>query len=277
MPTHSALSRMPTPPQCSGLGPQCRELAVTLHIADLEEDSPTFHDAAATWLLGHTERIHLGTPYVLGTDMLVDAVIRVPCKYLAVPEPGTDGRGTPGSTTARCTAHGFAAAPPRAHAPHPNGTQERQLDNGKYVVVFKGRQRALPLPLKRAAKRALPVMPQDNPCIGAPCRTADNRRGAACCRDLTLDVVVHESETHLERLLRSRKSPYLCRHKRTTPDLVECEVISACAYLADDGISCALHNRVLPNGRPAKPSICSDWPDLDPDDTGHPGCVLLND
>jgi len=270
---------MATPPPCTGLGPQCRELAVTLHIADLEEDNPTFHDAAATWLLGHTERIQMGRPYVLGTDMLVDAVIRVPCKYLSQPEPGVTGRGTTGDAgrSARCMAHGFTATPPRAPTPHPNGTQERQLRNGKYMVVFKGRQRALPLPLKRAAQRALPVMQGSNPCVGAACRTADNRRGAACCRDLTLDVVVHESETALEQLLRARKPPYLCKVKRTGPDLVECEVISGCGYLAEDGISCALHDRTLPNGRPAKPAICSDWPDLDPNDTGHPGCVLLKE
>jgi hypothetical protein len=270
---------MSKPPPCAGLGPQCRELPITIHIADLEEDGPTFHDAAATWLLGHTERIHMGKPYVLGTDMLVDAVIRIPCKYLSLQEPDVDGGGADGATgrSARCTAHGFTAFPPHRPAPHPNGTQERQLRNGKYVVVFKGQQRSLPLPLKRAAQRALPVVQGSNPCVGAPCRTADNRRGAACCRDLTLDVVVHESETMLERLLRARKPPYLCKVKRTSPDLVECEVISACAYLADDGISCALHNRLLPNGRPAKPSICSEWPDLEPDDTGHPGCVLLKD
>ncbi len=187
---------------------------------------------------------------------------------------GTDGAS---QRSAHCRAHGFTALPPRTPPPHPNGTQERQLRNGKYVVVFKGRQHALPLPLKRAVQRALPVVKQHNPCVGAPCRTADNRRGAACCRDLTLDVVVHESETDLERLLRSRKSPYVCKLKRTSPNLVECEVISACAYLADDGINCALHDRLLPNGRPAKPAICSEWPDLDPDDTGHPGCVLLKD
>jgi len=131
------------------------------------------------------------------------------------------------------------------------------------------------LPLKRAAQKALPVLRNGNPCVDAPCRTADNKHGAACCRDLQLDVLVSEFDEYTEALLRSRKSPYLCKVSRDTPETMECEVISACSYLESDGISCALHDRVLPNGRLAKPSICYEWPDLGPDDTGHPGCPLL--
>jgi hypothetical protein len=31
----------------------------------------------------------------------------------------------------------------------------------------------------------------------------------------------------------------------------------------------------LPGGEPAKPFVCTDWPNLDPEHTGHPGCRLL--
>ena len=114
-----------------------------------------------------------------------------------------------------------------------------------------------------------------NPCAGAPCRTADNRQGAACCRDLTLDVVLPAYDTHAEALLETRKAPYVCKVTRMTEDIVECEVISACGYLGADEVSCQLHDRLRPDGSPAKPSICSDWPDIDHPDDGHPGCRLL--
>ena len=54
---------------------------------------------------------------------------------------------------------------------------------------------------------------------------------------------------------------------------LECaEMISACGYLADDGVACSLHGRVRSDGRPAKPDLCSEWP---PKDKGlHPGCVF---
>jgi len=87
-------------------------------------------------------------------------------------------------------------------------------------------------------------------------------------------MVIPESATRTMALLKARKSPYFCKVEREGPDAVEAEVISACAYLEEDGITCALHNRVLPNGRLAKPSICMEWPDLEPDDLGHPGCPL---
>jgi hypothetical protein len=146
--------------------------------------------------------------------------------------------------------------------------------NGAFSLVYKGRRRVLGLPIKRAARRALPVVQDANPCLGAPCRTGDNKRGAACCRDLTLEIALPESETRVEALLKARKSPYLCKVTREGEDTVEAEVISACGYLEGDGITCGLHDRTLPNGRPAKPSICSEWPDLGPDDEGHPGCRL---
>jgi hypothetical protein len=117
-----------------------------------------------------------------------------------------------------------------------------------------------------------------NPCAEAPCRTADHTRGAACCRDLTLEIMAQADDArsaHLEALLRARRSPYLCKTERVSPRIIECEVISACGYLEQDGVSCALHHRLRPDGRPAKPEVCSAWPDLGPDDAGHPGCVLI--
>ena len=75
---------MPTPPQCTALGHHCRDLAVTLRIATLKEDGQTLQDAAATWLLGHTENITMGKLYVENGHLQVDAVLHVPCKYLSV-------------------------------------------------------------------------------------------------------------------------------------------------------------------------------------------------
>jgi hypothetical protein len=259
----------PTPP-CTALGRQCRELPVTLRIADKHEDSQTFLDAAATWLTGHTEHIKMGAPHFRGSALVVDAVLHVPCKYLRMPT-------THGAGRARCTAHGYRGpVPSESRLPNPKPPGFRNPD-GTFDVVFKNRRQALPLPLKRSAQRQLPVAEPANPCATAPCRTADNKRGAACCRDLTLEIVTAKSDTRTELLLRARKSPYLCKVSRTSDDIVECEMISACGYLGDDGITCALHDRILPNGRLAKPSICYEWPDLGPDDTGHPGCVFLKD
>nr|MBA2458986.1 hypothetical protein [Gemmatimonadales bacterium] len=49
-------------------------------------------------------------------------------------------------------------------------------------------------------------------------------------------------------------------------------VISACGYLGEDGLACGLHGRRRPDGRPAKPDLCSEWP---PKNKGlHPGCVF---
>jgi hypothetical protein len=119
------------------------------------------------------------------------------------------------------------------------------------------------------------VIQGENPCAGAPCRTADHRRGAACCRDLSIDVVAPPGADLDEALLRSRRSPYLCKVTRSEPAILACEVISACGYLGDDELSCVLHGRVRPDGAPAKPSICSEWPNPGPDDATHPGCRLV--
>ena len=237
-----------------------------MRIADLGDDTQTLQDAAATWLQGHTEHITFGAPYVEGDELLVDATVHVACKHL---------RSANGTTRSTCAVYGFEGRTPQSSQDMETGPT---FDRGgeRYRIFHKRRNRVLPLPLKRAARRSLPVK-NANPCATAPCRTADNKRGAACCRDLTLDVVLTESETEMDALLRSRKSPYLCKVSRENETTVECEVISACGYLDDDGISCVLHDRLLPNGRNAKPSICYEWPDLGPDDTGHPGCVFIKD
>jgi len=75
--------------------------------------------------------------------------------------------------------------------------------------------------------------------------------------------------------LRARRAPYLCKVKREDEDTVDCEVISACGYLDANGGGCVLHDRTLPNGRRAKPSLCYEWPELEPDETGHTGCRLV--
>ena len=237
---------------------------MTLRIAE-SDDSRSLQDAAATWLLGHTERITMGKPYWSGDEFLVDAKVHVPCKYLK--EAGKQGQ-------AHCTAHGFKGPMPASTQAPLERRRQFARGNGSYSLVYKGRQRVMDLPLKKAARRALPVVQNGNPCLEAPCRTGDNKRGAACCRDLTLELDLPEPSTRMMSLLKARKSPYLCKVTREGPDAVEVEVISACGYLGDDGISCVLHDRLLPNGRSAKPSICWEWPELDEDDEGHPGCAL---
>ena len=270
---------MPTPPPCSRMGRQCRELDVTLRIAELPDDSPTVQDAAATWLTAHTDRMTFGTPYVEGDALLVDATVHVGCKYL-VDDEGRRGEREDGKTGDRrvhCAAHGYAGPLP---ASSQNGRPAvRRGASDRFRVVYRGQARWLELPLTRKAarrrKRALPVL-DENPCVGAPCRTADNTRGAACCRDLTVDVVVPEGDPETEQFLRSRKAPYLCKVERADEMIIECEIISACSFLDPaDGISCVLHDRLLPNRQLAKPSICREWPDIGEDEVAHPGCRLV--
>lgn len=257
---------MAAPPPCRRLGRHCRELRVTASVASLRDDARPARDALATWLLGHTERISFGTPRVAGQRLVVGAVVHVPCKYL---------RET-GAGRASCGAHGFTGALPAAT--QPPRPPARQHPDGTLSIAYRGRLRRLALAQRPAARRALHVLDGGNPCLHAPCRTADNAHGAACCRDLTLEVVAPAQERRsdsLEALLRARRSPYLCKVERADADIIECEVISACGYLAADHISCVLHDRRRPDGRPAKPRVCSRWPELGPDDVGHPGCALL--
>ncbi|MBI2071545.1 MAG: hypothetical protein HYT81_00680 [Gemmatimonadetes bacterium] len=249
---------------------------MTLRIADLDDDAPT-RDALATWLLGHGQRISFGKPYVRGRRVLVDAVVHVPCKHLRAESAAGAGEAAEAAGRVRCAAHAFVGPmPPTRQPPQPPSLRNGA---GALAIVYRGRQRRLDLASRPLRARALPVVHHGgNPCRGAPCRTADNTRGAACCRDLTLEILAPASRRHsdhLEALLLARRSPYLCKTERVSSDIIECEVISACGYLEDDRISCALHHRLRPDGTPAKPMVCSNWPDLGPDDVGHPGCRLL--
>lgn len=265
---------MPGVPPCRALGPQCHALRLTLRVADLDEDDARFRDAIGTWLLGHTERIAFGRPYVEGRMLLVDALIGVPCKHLD--DPRLDRAGGTGGARApvRCRAHGYRGTLPPAPP-----VERPALRNGgdRFTVLHHGCVRTLALPPKAAPRRRLPVLHHGaNPCATARCRTADNRIGAACCRDLTLDVVAPLGDDETEALLRARRSPYLCKTTRADEAIIEVEMISACGYLGDDGVHCSLHGRLRPDGAPAKPGVCTDWPDLDDDElTGHPGCVFL--
>ena len=253
------------------MGRHCRELDVTLRIAELSEDDRRFHDAAGTWLTGHGERIVFGRPYVAGARFLVDATVSVPCKYLKTDSEGNRAGSNGGASTARCLAHGFEGR----FAPDSRVPRSRtQNGNGTFTVVHNLKTRRLSLPPAPKKRRTLPVLGGTNPCLGAPCRTADNKQGAACCRDLTLELMLPRAESMRESLLRARRSPYLCKVSRENDEILECEVISACDYLGADGITCVLHGRVRPDGTPAKPSICSEWPDLEPGEPGHTGCRL---
>ncbi|HEX9582442.1 MAG TPA: hypothetical protein VF970_15160 [Gemmatimonadales bacterium] len=265
---------MPTAPPCRSLGRHCLELDVVLHVANLDDDTPAEQDALATWLLGHTERISFGEPWREANALLVNATVRVGCKYLADSGPAGRRAGEAEHRTARCLAHGFHGSLP---APREiPGLPTRDGGPDRFYVVQRGRRRAVTLRPEPPLRWALPVIEETNPCVGAPCRTADNQRGAACCRDLTLDVVLEGEQPNLLELLRARQSPYLCK---VTPDgagIAECEVISACGYLEPDGVSCTLHGRVRPDGEPAKPFVCREWPEPGTGQAGHPGCRLLS-
>ncbi|MGH7631342.1 MAG: hypothetical protein ACREOF_18560, partial [Gemmatimonadales bacterium] len=243
-------------PPCRGMGAQCRQLRVTLRIGSLDEGSTSL-DHEATWLLGHTEHLTFGDLWHGDGDLYVDATLHVPCRHLTVE------RGV-----ARCAAHGFAGSSRRDRA---RPAQPRRLGGDRFRVVdaMQTATRVLPVP---PVPRRLPVLGGDNPCATAPCRTSDHRRGAACCRDLQIEIMCTRRERRLEALVRARRSPYLCKVTRPGDFSIEAEMISACGYLAEDGIACSLHGRVRADGRPAKPDLCSDWP---PKGKGpHPGCVF---
>ncbi len=254
----------PPPPRCSSLGRQCQGLKVILRIGSLDEGIASL-DHEATWLLGHTERINFGSLWSGDGDLYVDAVLRVPCRFLQAQD---DGR-------ARCRVHGFEGAMPR---PIRRSEQPRQLGGDRFLIVDHMGQRALRLPppappaAPRAPGRELPVLPSGNPCEGAPCTTADHKRGAACCRDLQVEIMCTRQETRLEALVHYRKSPYLCKVDREGDFSIEAEMISACDYLVEGGVACTLHGRKRRDGRSAKPDLCFEWP---PKGKGlHPGCVF---
>jgi hypothetical protein len=239
------------------MGQHCRGLDVTLRIGSLEEGETSL-DHEATWLLGHTQRITFRRLWHVEGDLYVDARLRVPCRYLITSDAG-----------ASCGAHGFRGQLPPEPAEPP---QPRRLAGDRFRVVDGMRAATRWLPPPTAVPRGLPVLNGANPCATASCRTSDHRRGAACCRDLQIEIMCTRREGRLESLVRSRRSPYLCKVTRPGDFSIEAEMISACSYLADDGIACSLHGRVREDGRPAKPDLCSDWP---PKDKGlHPGCVF---
>lgn len=238
------------------MGRHCRELAVTLRIGSLDEGTASL-DHEATWLLGHTEQITFKRLWDGDGDLYVDAVLHVPCRYLAA------GNGTRG-----CAAYGYVGSPPK----RARDEQPRRLGADRFRIVDNMRATTQVLLPPAPARGSLPVLNGENPCATAPCRTADNRRGAACCRDLQIEIMCTRREARLEALVRSRRSPYLCKVSRPGDFSIEAEMISACGYLAEDGIACSLHGRYRADGRTAKPDLCSDWP---PKNKGlHPGCVF---
>ncbi|HEX5003837.1 MAG TPA: hypothetical protein VFV65_00875 [Gemmatimonadales bacterium] len=244
---------MPQHPPCRALGAQCRALDVTLRIGKLEE-GPESLDHEATWLLGHTAQADFRRLHTRKGELLVDTRLHVPCKHF---------REDQGAAT--CLAHGFEGpSPPRPRRP----AQPRQLGQNRFRLVDHRRLADRPAVNVRAG---LPVL-GTNPCLGAPCRTAEHTRGAACCRDLQIEIMCTRRQTRLEALVRARQSPYLCKTERNEEDSIESEMISACGYLGADGVECSLHGRVRQDGRPAKPDLCSTWPEGG--DLMHPGCVF---
>lgn len=250
----------PTAPPCRSLGVQCKSLRVTLRVGELEE-GPDSLDHEATWLLGHTQHIDFMELWEGEGDLYVEAVLHVPCKFLH-----QEGQ------QATCRAHGFTGPSPRGARRSP---QPLQLGHDRFVVVEECRNviRTLPMPA-----RSLPVLGNgagaaENPCATAPCRTSDNTRKAACCRDLQVEIMCTRAQRRLEALVRSRRSPYLCKIERGGDYSLEVEMISACGYLDHvDGVACSLHGRHRADGRTAKPDLCFEWP---PKNQGlHPGCIF---
>jgi Fe-S-cluster containining protein len=242
------------------MGPQCRGLPVTVRVGPFE-DGPDSLDHESTWLLGHTQNITFGKLWVDEDELYVDAVLHVACRFLK-----KEGAG------ARCGMYGYRMARlPRSK----RGDQPRRLGGNRFRIVENHRpvQRNLPFESETSRPaRSLPVLASENPCATAPCRTAEHTRGAACCRDLQVEIMCTREEKYLEALIRSRRSPYLCKIDREGDFSLEVEMISACGYLGDDGIACTLHGRRRLDGRPAKPDLCSEWP---PKKKGlHPGCVF---
>ena len=274
---------MPNPPECKSLGKHCREMRITIRISAITDESTTLQDASVTWITGHTERLTFDKAYRVDDEIRADATVHVPCKHLRTPngDPAIKPDGTPVAgrnsprPEVRCAIHGFRGVVPRGSQFGGNNRQEVRLQDGRFAIYYKGKHRNMDLRLKRAAKRASPVVQANNPCVTARCYTGDKKRGAACCRDFDLELALPKTHVHHEALLRARTAPYVCKVKREDDDTMECEVISACGYLDDDGITCVLHDRTLPNGQRAKPSLCYEWPKLEEDETGHGGCVLL--
>lgn len=250
---------MSTPPPCTAIGRQCTALKVTLRIGSLDEGDASL-DHESTWLLGHTQHITFLDLWEGEGDLYVDAVLHVPCRFLS----RADG-------TARCAAYGYEAPAVTSR----RRTQLRQLNGDWFNLVNRRRMVTRRLPAPAQPRRALPVLAgaeSANPCADAPCRTADNRQGAACCRDLQVEIMCTRRQRTLEALVRSRRSPYLCKVSREGEFSIDAEMISACGYLEPGGVNCTLHGRTRADGRPAKPDLCSEWPGKQK--VLHPGCVF---
>lgn len=235
---------MPTSiPPCDRLGHQCRSLPLTLRIGSIEA-GPGSLDHEATWLLGHTQRLDFGVPREDEGELYVDAVLHVPCKHLLVE-----------GSQAVCNVHGYAGRTPKApdRAPQPRrvGRETFRVAEGHIL-----RSRELSFP-----RRALPVVGDGtNPCATSKCQTNDHVQGAACCRDLQVEIMCTREEAELEALVRARKPPLLCKTKRAGDWSIEAEIISACDYLEPETVNCSLHGRVRADGRSAKPDLCFHWP-----------------
>jgi hypothetical protein len=241
------------------MGSHCDALPVVLRVAT-QENGVESADHEATWLLGHTERItFLGELKRDGRDLYHEAILQVPCKYL---RQDSGGGG-------RCSAHGYSRPTgPRGLDP----AEPRRFAGDRFRIVEAGKVVTRSLAPADHPPRQLPLHAGSNPCATAPCRTADNRRGAACCRDLQVEIMCTPKQRRLEALLHARKVPYLCKLERVSPFSLGAELISACAFLLEDGVRCGLHGRRRADGRPAKPDLCSQWPE--PGDTYHTGCVF---
>lgn len=245
------------PPPCRRIGPQCQALRVTLRVSS-NLRRPTSGDHEATWLLGHTQRITFGPIWLHDRDLFARATLHVPCKHL---ETGPDG--------AHCRAWDFRGPIP----PAPSGRQHRRLPGDRFRLVERGRLVTRELPKPAMSPRQLKVL-DHNPCATAPCRTSDHTMGAACCRDLQVEIMCDQRWTRQELLVRSRQSPYLCKVVREREDSIEAEMISACGYLEDDGVACSLHGRKRSTGESAKPDLCHRWPHPTEAEVLHTGCVF---
>lgn len=235
-----------TAPACRRMGRHCRELSVTLRVASYH-DGPRSGDDEATWLFGHTERLSFGRTWRRRGYLMADAIISVPCRHLEQAEEP--------SATSRCRAHGHSGVLPAGrHAP-----VARQKPNGVFDYFRRGKLVAGPLPLTKSATRSLPVV-AENPCATARCRTADQTVGAACCRDMQIEIICTPRATWLEALIRHRKVPYLCKVERESRDSLDAELISACSYLDEAWAGCTLHDRRRVDGSKAKPDLCYQWP-----------------
>lgn len=246
---------MISPPACRAVGPQCRSLPVTLQVARLDDGDPNSGDHEATWLLGHTQRIQFGELQQAGPALFAAATLNIPCRYAAF-----------SGSSVTCRAHGFdglVLVPPDAPQPRWRG-------RGEAVLVTGGELAAVQLAEPTPTRSTLPIL-QGNPCETAPCRTGDNRLGAACCRDLQLTILCDVEDRRQESLVRARKPPFLCKVDREGPSALGVEVISACGYLNERNV-CSLHGLNRPDGRTAKPDLCFEWPA--DDDHYHTGCVF---